>query len=125
MFLALFFIAAIYIVAFQVWFLERFYNIGRYIDKDFKLHKWTTELRNRNIAPLPCGNFRKPKQSRIMTERSNRHMSENSIIIFTTFRNVSDRMTIQKNTINNWSQYRPVVQPVLFDDHTDPCPPRC
>ena len=120
MFLALFIIAAIYIVAFQVWFLKRFYNIGRYIDKDFKLHKWTTELRNRTIAHLPCGSLHKAKQSRIMTETSSSHMSENSIIIFTTFRKVSDRMTIQKNTINNWSQYRPVVQPVLFDDHTDP-----
>ena len=150
MVLALCSIAAIYILAFQIGFLDRFSTTGRLpykiatigrlpyeiatigrlpgemattvrdTDNDSTLHKWATELRNRNIPLLPCGTLHKPERSRIMTERSSNHMSENSIVIFTTFRNVSDRFTIQKNTINNWSQYRPVVQPVLFDDHTDP-----
>ncbi len=34
--------------------------------------------------------------------------------IFTTFKNTSDRINVQLNTIRNWAQFLPNIQPVLF-----------
>ncbi len=34
--------------------------------------------------------------------------------LFTTFKNTSDRINVQLNTIRNWAQFLPNIQPVLF-----------
>ena len=34
--------------------------------------------------------------------------------LFTTFKNTSDRINIQLNTVRNWAQFLPNIQPVLF-----------
>ena len=41
------------------------------------------------------------------------------MILFTSFKHRTDRLAIQKNTLANWAQYRPIIQPVVFNDSTD------
>ena len=40
-------------------------------------------------------------------------------ILFTTFKNTTDRLWIQSKVVLNWSKLRPNVQPVLFTDGSD------
>ena len=41
------------------------------------------------------------------------------LVLFTSFKNEPRRRVIQENTLRNWASFRPFVQPVLFDSHSD------
>ena len=36
------------------------------------------------------------------------------VVLFTTFKETSDRIFFQSNTVRNWALHRPLLQPVLF-----------
>ena len=90
---------------------------------NYNLHQWKVKLRNKITEVLPCGTLHVHRNTgKIVTETSayRIQLKENSVIIFTSFKHRTERLTIQKNTIANWAQYRPIVQPVVFNDSTDP-----
>ena len=76
-------------------------------------------IRNRTVEPLPCRGLHDVTGNAIHVE-TNSYLSDSSVIVFTTFVPNPNRFAIHSNTIRNWAQYRPVVQPVLFNDSTDP-----
>ena len=82
---------------------------------------WTNLMQSDLNAILPCGSIHNNQGNKLTNKTSNdSHLGENSVIIFTSFKHRTDRLTIQKNTLANWAQYRPIVQPVVFNDSTDP-----
>ena len=134
--LSMFGFCLIYIVIFQMSTLDNWSVIKKVLDamensatknrialekkKSVLLH-WTNLMQSDLNVTLPCGSIHNNQGNKLTNRTSNvSHLGENSVILFTSFKHRTDRLAIQKNTIANWAQYRPIVQPVVFNDSTDP-----
>ena len=65
--------------------------------------KWRSPMPVKNISYLPRGLFE------YNTDRRGWLMT-----MMTSFSNASDRIDLQLNTIKNWAQFMPSIQPILF-----------
>lgn len=75
-------------------------------DPDFAVYNITNK---KNQPTVTNSSTDKP-----MVMNSFRRNNSSLLTIFTTFKNSPERLKIQLNTVKNWAQYLPLVQPVLF-----------
>ncbi len=65
-----------------------------------------TKNTSQNNIPLPGMTTKSDKTNGLETG--------SLMTLFTTFKNTSDRINVQLNTVRNWAQFLPNIQPVLF-----------